>query len=524
MVVVLGMPIPLRVLIVSDREDDALQLIDALRQSDYIPSWERVTTAAALRESLAHRWDLILATDASARLGTLAALEILHETGADVPLVAISGEAPEESVLEVLKAGAADYITREHLSRLGVTVSREMSQAEGRRERSRLEQQFRQAQKMEAVGRLAGGVAHDFNNLLTVITGYAELLLAGSGLEPAQRTALDEIQRAAERGGALTHQLLAFSRGHPFTPRMVQLNALIVQMEKMLSRLIGEDVELITVAAAEPSTVRTDPGQLEQVVMNLVVNARDAMPGGGKLIVETANAEVAQNYAGPNVDLKPGSYVVLSISDTGMGMDPETITHLFEPFFTTKAPGKGTGLGLATAYGIVKQSGGAISVYSEPGRGTTVKIYLPSAVAKAAVDAADRKPAAALRGSETILVLEDEARVRKLICEVLTGRGYRVLEAVRGDEAIRIVTEHHGRIHLLLADVVLPEMSGPQVLEQIRARYPHVKVLFMSGYTDEAMAHHGILDSGAPFLQKPFLPEALARKVREVLAAQASAG
>jgi CheY-like chemotaxis protein len=216
--------------------------------------------------------------------------------------------------------------------------------------------------------------------------------------------------------------------------------------------------------------------------------------------------------------------VVLSISDTGMGMDPETITHLFEPFFTTKAPGKGTGLGLATAYGIVKQSGGAISVYSEPGLGTTVKIYLPSAGAKAAADAADREPASALRGSETILVLEDEARVRKLICEVLTSRGYRVLEAVRGDEAIRIVTEHHGRIHLLLADVVLPEMSGPQVLEQIRARYPNIKVLFMSGYTDEAMAHHGILDSGAPFLQKPFLPEALARKVREVLSSQASSG
>jgi two-component system cell cycle sensor histidine kinase/response regulator CckA len=516
------MPIPLRVLIISDREDDALQLIDALRQSDYIPSWERATTAAALRELLAHRWDLILATDRSAQLGTLAALEILHETGADVPLVAISGKVPEESVLEVLKAGAADYITRDHLSRLGVTVSREMSQAEGRRERSRLEQQFRQAQKMEAVGRLAGGVAHDFNNLLTIITGYAELLLAGSGVEPAQRTALNEIQRAAERGGALTHQLLAFSRGHPFTLRTVQLNALIVQMEKMLSRLIGEDVELITVAAAEPATVRTDPGQLEQVVMNLVVNARDAMPGGGKLIVETANADVDQTYTGPTVDLKPGSYVVLAISDTGMGMDPETITHLFEPFFTTKAPGKGTGLGLATAYGIVKQSGGAISVYSEPGRGTTVKIYLPSAGAKAA-EVAEPEPASALRGSETILVLEDEARVRKLICEVLTGRGYRVLEALRGDEAIRIVTEHHGRIHLLLADVVMPEMSGPQVLERIRARYPHVKVLFMSGYTDEAMAHHGILDSGAPFLQKPFLPEALARKVREVLASQASA-
>jgi len=517
------MPTPLRVLIVSDREGDALQLIERLRQSDYIPSTERVATAAALREALAHRWDLILATDQSPRLTTLAALEILHESGADTPLVAISERAPEESVLEVLKAGAADYITRNHLSRLGVTVSREMSQAEGRRERSRLEQQFRQAQKMDAVGRLAGGVAHDFNNLLTVITGYAELLLAGGAPEGSQRDALKEIQRAAERGGALTHQLLAFSRGQPFTARTVQLNTLLVHMEKMLSRLIGEDVELITVAAAEPATIRTDPGQLEQVVMNVVVNARDAMPGGGKLIIETANAQVDQTNAGPNVDLKPGSYVVLAISDTGMGMDPETVTHLFEPFFTTKAPGKGTGLGLATAYGIVKQSGGAISVYSEPGRGTTVKIYLPSTEAKAA-EAAEQEPAAALRGSETILVLEDEARVRKLVCEVLAARGYHVLEAVRGEEAIRMATEHQGRIHLLLTDVVMPEMSGPQALEQIRARQPNMKVLFMSGYTDEAMVHHGIPDSGAPFLQKPFLPETLARKVREVLASQASAG
>jgi signal transduction histidine kinase/ActR/RegA family two-component response regulator len=517
------MPIALRVLIISDGEGDALLLVDALRQSGYMPSFERVDTAAALREALAHRWDLILATDESARLGTLAALEILHEAGAGVPLVAISGRVPEEYVLEVLKAGAADYITRDHLSRLGVTVGRELSQAEGRRERSRLEQQFRQAQKMEAVGRLAGGVAHDFNNLLTVITGYAELLLAGRHGEAAQRTALEEIQRAAVRGGALTHQLLAFSRGQPFSPRTVPLNTLLVHMEKMLSRLIGEDIELITVAAAEPANVRTDPGQLEQVVMNVVVNGRDAMPGGGKLIIETANAQVDQTYAGPNVDLKPGSYVVLAISDTGMGMDPETLSHLFEPFFTTKGPGKGTGLGLATAYGIVKQSGGAISVYSEPGRGTTVKIYLPSAEAKAA-DVAEQAPAAALRGSETILVLEDEARVRKLVCEVLAGRGYQVLEAVRGEEAIRIAAEHHGRIHLLLTDVVMPEMSGPQVLEQIRARHPSMKVLFMSGYTDEAMVHHGILDSGAPFLQKPFLPDALARKVREVLASAASAG
>ncbi|HUD98970.1 MAG TPA: response regulator [Bryobacteraceae bacterium] len=518
------MPIPLRVLIVSDRDGDAAQLIDALRQSDYVPSSERVCTPAALREALAHRWDLILATGEGKRLGTLRALEILRETGADVPLVAISEMASEDSVLEVLKAGAADCIARNQLSRLSVTVSREMTQAEGRRERSRLEQQFRQSQKMEAVGRLAGGVAHDFNNLLTVITGYAELLLAGDGLEPEGRAALEEIQRAAERGGALTHQLLAFSRGHPFTPSVVQLNTLLMHMEKMLSRLIGEDIELITVAAAEPAMVCSDPGQLEQAVMNMVVNARDAMPGGGKLILETANAEVAQTYAGPNMDVKPGSYVVLAISDTGMGMDSETLTHLFEPFYTTKAPGKGTGLGLATAYGIVKQSGGAISVYSEPGRGTTMKIYLPSAEAKAAAQGAEHAPAAAQRGSETILVLEDEARVRKLVCDVLAGRGYHVLEAVRGEEAVRMAAEHKGRIHLLLADVVMPEMSGPQALEQIRARHPHMKVLFMSGYTDEAMVHHGILDSGAPFLQKPFLPETLARKVREVLASQASAG
>src|SRR5580700_1408462 len=432
------MPIPLRVLIVSDREGDALQLIEELSESDYVPTSARVETAAALREALAHRWDLILATDESARLGTLAALEILHENGADVPLVAISERTPEKSVLEVLKAGAADYITRNHLSRLGVTVSREMSQAEGRRERSRLEQQFRQAQKMEAVGRLAGGVAHDFNNLLTVITGYAELLLAGRHSDAAQRTALEEIQRAAERGGALTHQLLAFSRGQPFSPRTVPLNTLLVHMEKMLSRLIGEDIELITVAAAEPANVRTDPGQLEQVVMNVVVNARDAMPGGGKVIIETANAQVDQTYAGPNVDLRPGSYVVLAISDTGMGMEPETTTHLFEPFFTTKAPGKGTGLGLATAYGIVKQSGGAISVYSEPGRGTSVKIYLPSAESKAQAEPQDQASAVSLRGTETILVVEDEARVRKLVCQVLATRGYRVLEAVRGEEAIRM--------------------------------------------------------------------------------------
>ncbi len=518
------MPIPLRVLLVSDSDNDALQLVDELRNSDYVPYYHRVATAADFREALAQKWDAILAEYESTQLRALAALEILHEAGADIPCIAISGPMPEESVLEALKAGAAGFITRDHLSWLGATVAREMSQAEGRRERGRLEQQFRQAQKMEAVGRLAGGVAHDFNNLLTVITGYADLLLGGGNLQPAQRTALEEIRRASERGGALTHQLLAFSRRQPFTPKVIPLNALILNMEKMLSRLIGEDIDLITVPAAEPSSARTDPGQLEQVIMNLVVNARDAMPGGGKLIIETVNVKVDQTYAGSNVDLKPGAYVLLAISDTGMGMDSETTTHLFEPFFTTKAPGKGTGLGLATAYGIVKQSGGAISIYSEPGRGTTVKIYLPAADAKPLVETVEQPAPASLRGTETILVVEDEARVRKLICEVLTARGYHVLEAVRGEEAIRIASSHMGRIHLLLTDVIMPEMSGPRAVEQIRALQPGIKVLYMSGYTDEAILHHRIMESGQAFLQKPFLPDTLARKVREVLNSQASAG
>jgi two-component system cell cycle sensor histidine kinase/response regulator CckA len=520
------MPIPLRVLIASDSEGDALRLLDELRKSDYVPYYERIAAADAFRAALAQKWDLILADYACGELPAIAALELLHEAGADIPLVAIAGPVPEESLLAALKAGAAGFIRRDHLSRLGATVAREMSQAEGRRERARLEHQFRQAQKMEAVGRLAGGVAHDFNNLLTVITGYADLLLCGGNLQESQRTALEEVRRAAERGGALTHQLLAFSRRQPFTPRAVQLNALILNMEKMLSRLIGEDIALITVLAAEPASTRTDPGQIEQVIMNVVVNARDAMPGGGKLIIETINAQVDPAYAGPNVDLKPGSYVVLAISDTGVGMDPDTIAHLFEPFFTTKAAGKGTGLGLATAYGIVKQSGGAISVYSEPGRGTSVKIYLPSAETKALAEppAEQMDPVASLRGTETILVVEDEARVRKLVCQVLTARGYHVLEALRGEQAIRRAAKHKGRIHLLLADVVMPEMSGPRTVEQIRALHPGIKVLYMSGYTDEAIVHHGILDSGQPFLQKPFLPDTLARKVREVLNTEAAAG
>jgi CheY-like chemotaxis protein len=380
----------------------------------------------------------------------------------------------------------------------------------------RLEEQFRHAQKMEAVGRLAGGVAHDFNNLLTVITGYSDLLLAASDLTVNQRTALEEIRRSAERGGQLTHQLLAFSRRQPLEPTILRANDLIIQMEKMLRRLIGEDVELVTIPAASRDEVEADAGRLEQVIMNLVVNARDAMPDGGKLTIETATVSLSEHFSAKQLGVQPGPHVLISITDTGTGMDEETQIHLFEPFFTTKNPGQGTGLGLATAYGIIRQSGGAIGISSELGRGTTVSVYLP--VAKRKVEReAEKASTGELTGAETILLVEDETRVRKLIVDVLKSRGYTVLEATRGEDALRLVSAHRGPIDLALVDVVMPEMSGPDLMRQIEPQRPKMRVLYISGYTDEAIVHHGISQSGAAFLQKPFVPDALARKVREVL-------
>jgi CheY-like chemotaxis protein len=350
-----------------------------------------------------------------------------------------------------------------------------------------------------------------------VITGYSDLLLAKPDLQEVQRTALEEIRRSAERGGALTNQLLAFSRRQPLQARAIHLNELVLQIEKLLRRLIGEDVELVTIPAAGLDMVEADAGRLEQVIMNLVVNARDAMPNGGKLTIETGTVQLGASFSAKQLGVKPGAYVTISVVDTGTGMDEETKSHLFEPFFTTKSPGRGTGLGLATAYGIIRQSGGAIGIYSEAGQGTTARIYLPR-VDDAAV--ADREAGAAnqhLDGVETILLVEDEARVRKLIVDILSGHGYRVLEATRGEEAVRLCRLHKSEIHLSVVDVVMPEMSGPDLVRTIAPLRPGMRVLYISGYTDEAIIHHGILRSGAAFLQKPFLPDALVRKVREVL-------
>ncbi len=384
-------------------------------------------------------------------------------------------------------------------------------------ERKKLEEQFRQAQKMEAVGRLAGGIAHDFNNLLGVIIGYSELLLETPAVgDPAVRRKIDEIHKAATRAASLTRQLLAFSRQQVLEPRVLSVNTVVAEMEKMLRRLIGEDIELVTRLDDGLGLVKADPGQLEQVLMNLAVNARDAMPRGGRLLLQTSNVDVDETMARQRATFKPGRYALLSVSDTGVGMEDEVRAHLFEPFFTTKEKGKGTGLGLATVYGIVKQSGGYIWVYSEPGRGSTFKIYLPR------VDETDQeiRPAPVeletLHGTETVLVVEDEDSLRQLMCEFLGQSGYTVLQAGDATAALAIAGKH-SEIRLLVTDVVLPGRSGRELAEELQKERPDIKVVYVSGYTDDAMLRHGIDDPGVAFLQKPFSRDALLRKVRATL-------
>ena len=384
-------------------------------------------------------------------------------------------------------------------------------------ERKRLELQFLQAQKMEAVGRLAGGIAHDFNNLLTVINGYSQLLLDRLDPQNPFRGQIEEIQKAGARAASLTRQLLAFSRRQVLTPQVSDLNTVVSDIEGMLRRLIGEDVELRAVLRPNLGMVKIDTGQIEQVLTNLVVNARDAMPQGGRITIETADVDLDATYVRTHLAVTAGRYVMLAVSDTGHGMDAETQPHIFEPFFTTKEEGRGTGLGLATVYGIVKQSGGYIWVYSEPGEWTVFKIYLPRVEEAQAAEDDRRMSVLAPGGQETILVAEDQDEVRLLVCDVLKSKGYEVLEASRGEEALRIAREQTGPIHLLVTDVVMPGISGRDLARNLAVFQPELKVLYMSGYTGNAIVHHGVLEEGLTFMQKPFSPDELARKVREVL-------
>jgi PAS domain S-box-containing protein len=384
-------------------------------------------------------------------------------------------------------------------------------------ERLRLEQQLRQAQKMEAVGRLAGGVAHDFNNILTAILGSAELLIQDLPEGHEHRIDAEEIRRAAQRAADLTRQLLAFSRQQVLAPKVLDVNAVVQGVERMLRRLIGENIELRTTLARDLGAVRADPSQLEQVILNLAVNARDAMPQGGKLTIETAHADLDEDYAPATAGT--GRHVLLAVSDTGTGMDEATRAHLFEPFYTTKEIGRGTGLGLATVYGVVKQSGGHIWVYSEPGHGSTFKIYLPTVAEspEPVVTAEQLAVREAAGGTETILLVEDEQIVRSLARRVLIQQGYTVLDAPAGPEALALSDAHTGEIHLLLTDVVMPGIGGRELARRFAARRPDAGVLYLSGYSDDAILRHGLLDPGTFFLQKPFTPQALTHKVREVL-------
>ena len=370
---------------------------------------------------------------------------------------------------------------------------------------------------MEAVGRLAGGVAHDFNNVLTAITGYSELLL--DELQPGdpKRQDVEEIKAAGLRAAALTRQLLAFSRKQVLQTRVLDVNDVVRGLEKMLRRLLGEDVKVELALEAALGAVRADPGQLEQVIVNLAVNSRDAMPGGGLLTLETANVELDEAYVNSHAGASPGRHVMLAVTDTGIGMDAETRSQIFEPFFTTKERGKGTGLGLSVVYGIVKQSGGSVWVYSEPGRGTTFKVYLPRVdepVEGLELESAVQPVAG---GTETVLVAEDDPAVREIVADVLTRKGYRVLRAPDGQTALEMARAAAGEIHLLVTDIVMPGMTGRQLAEAFAIARPGVRVLYMSGYTDGAVVRQGVLAEGLPFLQKPFTPNALALKVREVL-------
>ena len=492
-----------------ENANDLIAVFDAERRARYIsPAYERVL-GYSVDEALAS--DLFALIHPEDREGVLGVFGELLQGAPGCRRVVNFRLRHKDGTWKILESSATNLLHDPDVG--GIVVNtRDLT------EHARLEEQYRQAQKMEAVGQLAGGIAHDFNNLLTVIGANAAFLLEGLGPNDPRRQDAEEIQRATERAASLTHQLLAFSRRQVLQPRVLDVNTVVADMDKMLRRLIGEDVELRTVLTEGLPPVLADPGQLEQVILNLSVNARDAMPDGGKRTIEPRAVELDADYAGVH-GLAPGTYVMMAVSDTGAGMNRETQLRIFEPFFTTKT--HGTGLGLATVYGIVEQSEGHVAVYSELGRGTTFKVYLPVTDEAAGQHRTGELPIPTLQGSETVLLVEDEAAVRAVATRVLRDAGYTVFEAVSGPAAIALAEREPRGIDLLVTDVIMPRMSGRELADRIVTRRPDLSVLYVSGYTDDSMLHHGVLEPGMFFLEKPFTAESLLRKVRHVLDRQA---
>jgi len=512
----------LRILHIEDSPNDAELVKETLKGAGivcdkYVVVETRANFITALEES---GWDLILCDYLLPSFDGISALAIAKEKYPEVPFICVSGIIGEETAIEALKKGATDYVLKDRLSKLVPAVHRALKEVQERNERKRLEEQLFQAQKMEAIGRLAGGIAHDFNNMLTVIKGNTELLKENLLPQSQEMELLEEILEASNKSADLSRQLLTFSRREPIKPRVLQINEVLLNLEKILRRVIGEDIELIVTPGKDVSLLKGDAGQIEQVLLNLAVNAKDAMPKGGKLTIETKNTQLDEEYAKGHLEVKPGDYVLISVTDSGVGMSEEVKKHLFEPFFTTKEIGKGTGLGLSVVYGIIKQHQGHISVYSELGKGTTFHIYFPRLEEEGKGTTSPKsKPAPLPKGKKTILIVEDDSSVRKFASKTLEKLGYRVLEVSKPEETIKVLKENEDlKVDLLLTDIVMPKMSGKELAEKIRNLYPDLRVIFMSGYTKNHPEFQNLLGKDFDFLEKPFTVETLARKIKEALA------
>jgi two-component system cell cycle sensor histidine kinase/response regulator CckA len=511
------MGIPLRLLIVEDSEDDAALLLLELRRGGYDVVHARVDTATSLVSALEReKWDLVISDHSMPHFTGLDALRILRSRGSRIPFIFVSGTIGEETAVSALKDGAQDYLMKTNLKRLLPSVQRELREVEERQERERLERQVQQLHKFETIGRLAGGIAHDFNNVIGAILGWAELCSQETQPGTRMHERIHKIIDQSDRAAALTSQLLSFARRQFLQPKRIDLNAHALQNASLLRRIIGEHIAIRVETAKDLQVTLADPSQIDQVVMNLCLNARDAMPKGGTLVLETRNIEITEEYCRQVPYAQPGSYVLLLVSDTGVGMDAETLEQIFEPFFTTKELGKGTGLGLATVYGIVKQHGGFLNVESEGGKGTTFRIYLPAStgMAEPRESGGNEKPQ---RGSESILLAEDHDGLRQSAKEMMEALGYRVLLAADGFDAVRIFKANSGKIDLVILDVVMPGLSGPEAYSQMTSTRSGLPVIFTTGYTNEAASLTSMIENGAAFVQKPYGQRNIGVKIREVL-------